>query len=213
MSMASIMMDVSTIIRQGRGMINLGIQRRPAGVSGWSVMFCGLLLGLAALFWSQAARAETDADLEVQARQALEQLYEQQPEARFLAERSKAILVFPRIIKAGFVVGGERGKGVLFRDDKSAGHYVSTGLSYGLQAGAQAYAYALFFMRDSAVRVLDDRSGWEIGVGPSVVLIDQGAARKLSTTTSDHDVYAFVFGQKGLMAGIGLQGNKISRLD
>jgi len=181
-----------------------------------SVIRHGLLLCLALLalvVWTRAAWAAADAELEQEARAALEQLYEHQPEARFLGERSTAVMVFPRIVKVGLVVGGERGKGVLFRDGKADGHYVSTGLSYGLQAGAQAFGYALFFMNDGALRVLEDRNGWEIGAGPSVVLIDQGAARKLSSTTSDDDVYAYVFGQKGLMAGIGLQGSKISKLD
>lgn len=169
-----------------------------------------LLMGVA---WAHTANAASGAELEQEARQALDQLYAHQPEARFLAERASAVLVFPRIVKVGLVVGGERGKGVLFKDGKAAGHYVSTGLSYGLQAGAQAFSYALFFMNDSALRVLDDRKGWEIGAGPSVVMIDQGVARKLSTTTGDDDVYAYIFGQKGLMAGIGLQGSKISKLD
>ncbi|WP_269496648.1 lipid-binding SYLF domain-containing protein [Castellaniella sp. S9] len=183
--------------------------RHPAGWPAWlGIALCAALLG-----WSHTAAAASGAELEQDARAALEQLYEKQPETRFLAEQSSAVLVFPRILKAGLVVGAERGKGVLFRDDKPDGHYASTGLSYGLQAGAQAYGYALFFMRESATRALDDRNGWEIGVGPSVVLIDEGAARKLSSTTADHDIYAYVFGQKGLMAGIGVQGSKITKLD
>lgn len=173
----------------------------------------GLTLCTALLVWSPHALAASGAELEHEAREALELLYETQPESRFLAEQSSAVLVFPRILKAGLVVGAERGKGVLFRNDKPDGHYVSTGLSYGLQAGAQAFGYALFFMRESATRVLDERRGWEIGVGPSVVLIDEGAARKLSSTTADHDIYAYVFGQKGLMAGIGVQGSKITKLE
>lgn len=180
----------------------------PMAVQRVLALCFAMVIGMA---WAHAASAATDAGLEQEARQALDQLYEHQPEARFLAERASAVLVFPRIVKVGLVVGGERGKGVLFKDEKPAGHYVSTGLSYGLQAGAQAYSSVLFFMNDSALRVLDDRKGWEIGAGPSVVLIDQGASRKLSTTTSDDDVYAYVFGQKGLMAGIGLQGSKISK--
>ncbi|MFT0533442.1 YSC84-related protein [Castellaniella hirudinis] len=175
--------------------------------------WASLLLGMAFLLWGTASPAASDTELTTQSQAALEQLYTQQPEARLLAEQASAVLVFPRIVKAGFVVGGERGKGTLFQDGKATGHYVSTGLSYGLQAGAQAYAYALFFMNDAALKTLDQRDGWEIGMGPSVVLIDQGLARKLSTTTLDSDVYAYIFGQKGLMAGIGIQGSKISRLD
>ncbi|MFA7437219.1 YSC84-related protein [Castellaniella sp.] len=182
---------------------------RSVGARRW----LGLLLSFVLFSPTPASLAASDAALEADAWTALEQLYQQQPEAHWLAEHASAILVFPRIVKAGLIVGGERGKGVLFKDGQPDGRYASTGLSYGLQAGAQAYSYALFFMNDSALRMLDRREGWEIGVGPSVVVIDHGLAGKLSSTTLDDDVYAYIFGQKGLMAGIGIQGSKISRLE
>ena len=84
--------------------------------------------------------------------------------------------------------------------------------SYGFQAGVQAFFYALFLMTDSAVEYLDHSGGWELGTGPSLVVVDVGAAKSLTTTTLKDDVYAFVFGQKGLMAGIGIQGSKITRI-
>ena len=83
----------------------------------------------------------------------------------------------------------------------------------GLQAGAQTYGYALFFMNAKALQELDKANGFEVGVGPTVVLIDEGKAKNMTTTTMNDDIYAFVFGQKGLMAGIGIQGNKISKTD
>ncbi|WP_323011654.1 YSC84-related protein [Castellaniella sp.] len=177
------------------------------------VQWASLLLGLIMLCWGTASPAAADAKLEAESKAALEQLYSQQPIARLMSEHASAVLVFPRIVKAGLIIGGEHGQGVLFQNGKASGHYSSTGISYGLQAGAQAYAYALFFMNDAALRTLDQRDGWEIGVGPSVVLIDQGMASKLSTTTMDSDIYAYIFGQQGLMAGIGIQGSKITRLD
>jgi lipid-binding SYLF domain-containing protein len=82
-----------------------------------------------------------------------------------------------------------------------------------LQAGVQSFGYALFFMSDSALRYLDTSGGFEIGTGPSVVILDTGAARSLSTTTMKDDIYAVFFDQRGLMAGAGLQGSKITRLD
>jgi lipid-binding SYLF domain-containing protein len=81
-----------------------------------------------------------------------------------------------------------------------------------LQAGAQKFGYALFFMNDNAVSQLDKSDGFEVGVGPSVVVVDQGMAKNVTTTTMQDDIYAFVFGQKGLMAGVGLQGNKVKRI-
>jgi len=84
--------------------------------------------------------------------------------------------------------------------------------SYGLQAGVQGFSYVLFFMSDSALEYLDKSDGWEVGTGPSLVIVDKGMAKSLSTTTLHDDVYAFIFGQKGLMAGIGIQGSKITRI-
>ena len=86
------------------------------------------------------------------------------------------------------------------------------GASVGLQAGAQTFGYALFFMNDNALAQLDKNDGFEVGVGPSVVVMDEGKAKTLTTTTAKDDIYAFIFGQKGLMAGLGIQGNKITRL-
>jgi lipid-binding SYLF domain-containing protein len=110
-------------------------------------------------------------------------------------------------------VGGRYGEGVLYKGGKVAGYYNTAGASYGLQAGAQKYGYALFFMTDSALAYLGKSDGFEIGVGPSVVVMDEGKAKSLTTTTAKDDVYAFISSQSGLMAGLGLQGNKITKLE
>ena len=122
-------------------------------------------------------------------------------------------LVFPDITKAGFLVGGEYGNGVLFRRGGVAGYYDLSAVSYGFQAGAQTFGYALFFMNESAWRALNSTDGLQVGVGPSVVVLDEGTARSITSATLTSDVYAFVFGQQGLMAGAGLQGTKITRLN
>lgn len=179
----------------------------------WQVILASLFCYLALLGWSPYSQAAAPgAELEQQAKQALDQLYASEPSARLLSKQAKAILVFPRILKAGLVVGGEHGNGVLFQGGKAVNYYESTAVSYGFQAGAQAFSYALFLMKDSASRMLKERDGWEIGVGPSVVLVDQGLAKKISSATLDKDVYAYIFGQKGLMAGVGIQGSKITPL-
>ena len=85
--------------------------------------------------------------------------------------------------------------------------------SWGLQAGAQSYGYVVFLMNDKAVKYLEDTHGWEIGVGPTVVVVDEGVAKNFSTSTLKDDAYAFIFDQQGLMAGISLEGSKISRLN
>ena len=158
------------------------------------------------------ARAESAASLEADAAAALQALYSNTPAAKALGAQAKAVVVFPTIVKAGFLVAGAYGEGVKYRDGKVVGFYNSVAGSYGLQAGAQAFGYAIFLMTDSAVRYLDRSDGFELGVGPSFVLVDEGFAKNLSTTTLKKDVYGFIFDQKGLMAGIGIQGTKISRI-
>jgi lipid-binding SYLF domain-containing protein len=158
------------------------------------------------------ARAATAAEITRDAKSALEKLYEKSPAARNLGEKAKGILVFPGIIKGGFMVGGQYGEGALLKGGKSAGYYNTVSASYGLQAGIQTYGYALFFMTDSAVKWIDKSDGWEIGVGPSIVVVDSGAAMSTTTTTVQSEIYAFFFDQKGLMGGLGLQGTKITKM-
>jgi len=100
----------------------------------------------------------------------------------------------------------------LLKRDQIAGYYNIAAASFGLQAGIQGFAYAMFFMTDSALNYLANSAGFELGVGPNIVVVDAGMAKTLTTTTGRDDVYAFIFGQKGLMAGIGLQGSKITRV-
>ncbi len=123
-----------------------------------------------------------------------------------------AVLVFPSITKAGFGIGGQFGEGVLWRRGKAVAYYNTAGASYGLQAGAQQYGYAMFFMTEKALKSLDSTEGFEVGVGPSLVVIDSGMAKNVTTSSLTQDIYAFVFQQQGLMAGAGLQGNKITRI-
>jgi lipid-binding SYLF domain-containing protein len=134
------------------------------------------------------------------------------PAAKTLGEKAKGVLVFPGIAKGGFMVGGQYGEGVLLKDGKTAGYYNTVQGSFGLQAGIQKYGYALFLMTDSAMKWIDKSDGWEIGVGPSIVVMDIGAATSATTTTVQAEIYAFFFDQKGLMGGLGLAGTKITKI-
>jgi lipid-binding SYLF domain-containing protein len=102
---------------------------------------------------------------------------------------------------------------VLFRRNGVSGYFNLAGVSYGFQAGAQTYSLVMFFMNEWSWRSLSSRDGFQVGVGPSVVVLDEGLAKSVSSTTLTSDVYAFVFGAQGLMAGAGLQGSKITRLN
>lgn len=145
-------------------------------------------------------------------KKALKALLAKSVKARALADDAKAILVFPSITKAGFIVGGLYGEGVLLRSGEPVGYFNNVAASFGLQAGVQTYGYALFFMTDAAVKYLDKSDGWELGTAPTIVVVDMGASGGISTTSAQSDMFAFFFNQKGLMAGLGLQGTKVTRI-
>jgi lipid-binding SYLF domain-containing protein len=152
-------------------------------------------------------------ELEQKARDAYRQLISTTPKAGELATKATAVLIFPDIVKAGFLVGAQGGDGVMFGPDgKVMGYYNARSLSYGLQAGAQSFHQAMFLMTPAALNYLNSSDGWSVGMGPSVVVVDEGKAKSMTTTTLQSDVYAFIYGQEGLMAGLGVQGQKITKV-
>lgn len=161
---------------------------------------------------SPASRAATAEDLDRDSQQALQTLYRGSPSAEALSRKAKAILVFPKIVKAGLVFGGSYGEGVLMSGNRVTDYFNSVSASWGWQAGAESYSYVVFLMSDKAVRYLQTSKGWEFGVGPTVVLVNEGLAKNLSTTTLRDDAYAFVFDQQGLMASLSLEGTKVSKI-
>ena len=171
-----------------------------------------LLVAIAGLLSAPAVLGASKAELDRDGARVLKNLYARNGTARLLGPKAKAVLVFPSIVKAGFLFGGHIGEGVLFAHDRPVGYYNSVAASYGLQAGVQVFGYALFFMNDSALSYLDQSAGWELGVGPSIVVVDAGVGTSLTSTTITQDVYAFIFDQKGLMGGIGVQGSKITKI-
>jgi lipid-binding SYLF domain-containing protein len=161
--------------------------------------------------FSGYANAESEADLNRDANNALQDLYKKSPVALDMSKRARGILVFPKIIKAGLIFGGAYGEGVLMEGSKYDYFNSVTG-SWGWQAGAQTYGYVLFLMNDKALHYIHETHGWEIGVGPSVVVVDEGVAKNLSTSTLKDDAYAFIFDQQGLMVSLSIEGTKISHI-
>jgi lipid-binding SYLF domain-containing protein len=172
-----------------------------------------LMLFVFACSTQQTSTVGNDPELEGKARAALQKLNGTAPRTKILQTKSKAVLVFPDIVKAGFIVGAQGGNGVMFDPNgQVVGYYNNSAASYGLQAGAQSFSQAMFFMTDSALSDLNDRDGLSVGVGPSVVVVDEGVAKSLTTDNLNSDVYVFIFGQAGMMAGLGVQGQKITKL-
>lgn len=146
-------------------------------------------------------------------RAALKNLYAQNATARKLGNHAAGILVFPNVMKGGFVFGAEGGNGALFNSGGGVkGYYQTAGASWGLQAGVQKYGYALFLMNQKEVANLDQAAGWAVGSSPSVVVVDKGAGAEMTTKNMSKNTYAFIFDQKGLMGGLGLKGTKITRI-
>ncbi len=178
-----------------------------------STLACVVMMAALASTVPRAARAATAADLTRGSAAELNKLYARQPSAKILGQKAKGILVFPAMVKAGFMFGGQIGEGALRKNGRVVGYYNSVAASYGFQAGVQKFGYALFFMTDAALEQLDATRGFEVGVGPSLIIVDEGIGRSITSNTITSDVYAFIFDQKGLMAGAGIQGSKITRID
>lgn len=160
----------------------------------------------------EGAFAATKEDLNKDSDAALHMIITTNPAAADLAKKARAVLIFPNIVKAGLIFGGAYGEGELLKGDVLDGYYNSVTASWGFQAGAQSYGYVVFLMNDKALRYVHQSHGWEIGTGPTVVVVNEGVAKNLSTSTLKNDAYAFIFDQQGLMASLSIEGTKISRI-
>lgn len=177
------------------------------------------IIGLAVMLFSISvldstrARAASASEIDRDASAILAKLYKNNPAAKALADKAVGVLIFPTIVKGGFIIAGQFGDGALRKGGTTVAYYRSLAASYGFQAGAQAFGYVLFFMDDASLRYLDSSAGLELGIGPSLVVLDAGFGKNLSTTTLQKGVFAYIFDQKGLMGGTGIQGSKITRIN
>ena len=158
------------------------------------------------------ANAADAKQIDAQSRAALRQLFHANAKARYLGNHALAVLVFPQIIKGGFMVGGMHGTGALIARGGTVGYYRTAAASYGLQAGIQTFGYAIFFMSFNSLEHLHEQGGWEIGTAPSLVILDSGISHSMNTTQLKGHIYAVFFNQQGLMGGLGLQGSKITEI-
>ncbi len=163
------------------------------------------------LFWAtSSAHAESLAELNAAADAALERLVASEPVSQGFLDNAAGLLIFPNVLKGGFLVGGARGQGVLRVKGETVGTYATTSVSFGLQAGVSKFGYIMVLNTTEALDYVQRTDGWEVGVGPNVTVADQGFATRLSTTTKEDEIVVFFVDQKGLFAGAGLEGTKIS---
>ncbi|MFO1039115.1 MAG: YSC84-related protein [Geminicoccaceae bacterium] len=148
-----------------------------------------------------------------QSRVALEDLYRQVPPAKDLAARSKAVLVFPSVVQAGFGIGGAFGDGVLFEGGKPTAFYNLVQGSFGFQIGGQALSQAYFFTTQEALNTFKTVRGFSAAGSATAVAATYGADGRISTETLQRPVVVFTWGQSGLMAGATVQGQKITQIN
>ena len=178
------------------------------------------IAGLAALAISGAMPAIGQAAgrevIDTRVRQALERLYQSVPDSRELAQRSRAVLVMPHVVKGGFILGASYGEGALLLNGPQglagppAGYYSVASASLGLQAGMQKSAHALFFLTEDAVERFRRADGWEVGADAEVTFLDGGVTAQTNSTVVNKPVLGIVFGQDGMLLGASLQGAKYS---
>jgi lipid-binding SYLF domain-containing protein len=154
-------------------------------------------------------RRSIDADADA----ALSRLYAQVAGSDQMVRQARGVLVFPSVLEAGFVFGASRGNGVLRVGGKTVSYHATTSGSWGLQAGAQSTAVFILFMTDEALARFQASSGWTVGADASVTLLAVGASAQVTTATAQQPVIGYVLSNRGLMAGITLDGTRITRLD
>ena len=162
--------------------------------------------------FSNVAQAATASEIDVSVDIALSRFKNEVGGANEYLANAKGVLVIPNVIRVGFFLGGEYGEGALIVGGKTVDYYSTTAGSFGLQFGAQSKNIVLIFMDDYSLTQFRNSLGWRAGVDGSVVLIDYGAGASADTENVQHPVVGFVFGLKGLMVNLSLEGSKFTKL-
>jgi lipid-binding SYLF domain-containing protein len=192
----------------------IATSRRTALVAGM------LALGLAAcsntegpVSASTTKGESSKSDLAARSEMALNDLYAKNPATRTLGEQAKAVLVFPSILKAGLVIGGQGGNGTMFERGRPVGYYNIAGGSFGLQVGVQEFSQAYFFNTEEALKTFRETKGFQAGVGATAVAADFGANAALTSSTLQKPVVVATWSQSGIMAGATIEGAKITEIN
>lgn len=194
-------------------MKRLSILRRT-GVAAVTLAVAGVLLGGCTTNGpqSKASAAEKRQELNTATNATLTKLYEASPQSKQLVERARGVLVFPSVLSGSFIVGAQYGSGTLRVNGQDTAYYSITGGSIGFQAGAQSKAMVLLFMTDDALAKFRGSSGWTIGADATVAVANVGANGSIDSNTAQQPIVGFVMNNGGLMAGVSVDGNKISPL-
>ena len=178
-----------------------------------SVAVSALSLFAVLFFCSQTVFAASAVEIDAKTEATLKKFYKEVPAAKELSQKAGGILVFPTVIKAGFGIGGEYGEGALRIGGKTAEYYSTAAASVGFQLGAQSKSVILMFMTKPALEKFRNSDGWEVGVDGSVALVKIGTGGSIDTSNIKDPIIGFVYGQKGLMYNLTLEGSKMTKLD
>ncbi|HEU0223220.1 MAG TPA: lipid-binding SYLF domain-containing protein [Paracoccaceae bacterium] len=168
----------------------------------------GALIGLGLA----PARASTKAEIDEAVARAIKEMRATVKGASDLMARARGHLIMADVKKAGFVIGGEYGEGILYVGGAPVDYYSVAAASFGLQAGVQRSHHALFFMTEGALRNFRTADGWQAGADVEIVVPEDGIGLNVNTDTANRPVIGFIFGRQGLMAGASLEGAKYSRI-
>jgi lipid-binding SYLF domain-containing protein len=186
------------------------LRRRGTAIFWGVILFFGLLSAFGPI---NKASAETAKEIDASVDAALDRFHKEVKGAQEFLNSAKGVLVLAGVYKAGIGVGGEYGEGALRLKGKTVDYYNIAAASVGFQLGAQKFDIILVFMQDEALKNFRESSGWKAGVDASVALIKIGAGGSIDTTNIKDPIVGFVFGQKGLMYNLTLEGSKITKLD
>lgn len=181
------------------------ITRKTIGMMG--ALILGLFLASSGTGW-----AATAAEIDANADKALQTFYDAVKGGKELVQDAKGVLIFPKVFKAGIGLGGEYGEGALRIKGKTVDYYSTAAASLGFQLGAQKKSIVVIFMQDDALRKFRDSSGWKAGVDASVAVVTVGAGGDMDTAKLKEPILGFIFGQKGLMYNLTLEGAKFTKL-
>ena len=168
---------------------------------------------LVTIFFATTVLAASAAKIDLASNEALDVFREDVSGSQVFLDQAAGYLIFPRVIKVGIGIGAETGEGALRVGGQTVAYYRTTAGSIGLQLGAQAKSIVIAFMTKESLQKFRDSSGWKVGVDGSVALIDLGAGKTIDSNNIKDPVVGFIFGSKGLMYNLTLEGSKFTKLD
>lgn len=176
------------------------------------LVIIALVIGLSLALAPSVSYAASAQEIDIRVNDTIKRFKRDVGGATAFMASSKGVLVFPKVIKAGFGIGGEYGEGAMRIGGKTVEYYSTAAASIGFQIGAQTKSIILIFLDKGALRNFRNSSGWEVGVDGSVALVEMGAGGTIDTTNIKDPIVAFIFGQKGLMYNLTLEGSKFTKL-